>query len=230
MKKITWILSFLTLISTSVILQFMPDEIPTHYDINGNIDSYGSKYLYLIIPVIIIATTAFLSFLGNKFKKTADSSDDEKTVAEANSNAKVCSIVSLAVTILFSVTLFAALYNAYISVNAGIEYLEIDELKLTTVLLGVFLIVIGNYLPKTKLNGNIGLRISYSMYNDNTWKKSNRFAAIAIMIAGALSIVTTVFVNGMLSVIMLLCYLFAAIIVIVIYAHKVYDEEVKKNT
>ncbi len=228
MKKITWLMAFLTLIFTSIVLQFMPNKIPTHYDINGNIDAYGSKYLYLIIPIIIIATTSFLNFLGNKFKRKANNSEDEKTIAEANSNAKVFNIVSLAVTILFSVTLFVALYNAYFSVNAGIEYCEVDELKLTTILLGVLFIVSGNYLPKTKLNGDIGLRISYSMYNDNTWRKSNRFAAIAIMMTGVLSIVTTAFVNGIVSVIMLLFYLFVAIIVMIIYAHKVYKEEVNK--
>lgn len=230
MKKTTWILSFLTLISTSVILQFMPDELPTHYDINGNIDAYGSKYLYLIIPVIIIATTAFLSFLGNTFSRKADNPEDEKTAAEADSNAKVMNIVTLAVTILLSITLFTALYNAYISVNAGIEYLELDELKITTVLMGTFFIVSGNYLPKTKLNGSIGLRLPFTTHNDNTWRKSNLFAAKALMIAGVLSIVTTAFVNGTVSVIMLLCYLFAVIIVTVLYAHKIYEEEVNKNT
>lgn len=228
MKKITWILSFLTLIISAAVLQFMPDRIPTHYDISGNIDAYGSKYLYLIIPVIIIAITAFLSFLGSTFKRKADNSEDEKTAAEAASNAKVISIVAFAVTVLLSVSLFSALYNAYVSVDSGIEYLEIDGLKLTAVLMGVLLIVAGNFMPKTKLNGNIGLRISYSMYNDNTWRKSNRFAAIAMMIVGVLSIVTAAFANGIVSIAMMLFYLIAAIIVIVIYAHKVYVKEVNK--
>ena len=35
-------------------------------------------------------------------------------------------------------------------------------------------------MPKTKKNGTIGVRISWSMYNDVTWAKSNYFGAIAV--------------------------------------------------
>lgn len=229
MKKITWILAFFTLIAASAILQFMPERLPTHTDLNGNIDAYGSKYLYLIIPVMIIIITAFFSLMGDRIGKNGGKTADDKAAAEAKNNARVFEIASLAVTALLSVTLFIALYNAYVSSDAGLAYLEIDGLKITTILMGVLFIIAGNYLPKTKLNGDIGLRISYSMYNDNTWRKSNRFAAKALMTAGALSIATTAIVGGMASIVMLLIYLFAAVTVIIIYARKVYTEEIGKQ-
>lgn len=38
-------------------------------------------------------------------------------------------------------------------------------------------------MTKAKRNTVVGLRTAWSMYNDNTWRKSNRFGAISIVIA-----------------------------------------------
>ena len=35
MKKAMWILSFIPLIGTAIVLQFMPDQVPMHYDFEG---------------------------------------------------------------------------------------------------------------------------------------------------------------------------------------------------
>ena len=55
MKKIMWAISFISLIGTVIVLQFMPDRIPMHYDMAGNIDRWGSKYESLIFPILILA-------------------------------------------------------------------------------------------------------------------------------------------------------------------------------
>ena len=80
-------------------------------------------------------------------------------------------------------------------------------------------------MTKTKKNAVVGLRTVWSMYNDNTWRKSNRFAAISIIISGLLTIVTTTFTDGMTSTIFLLAYLLLATVVAVVYSKKVYDKE-----
>lgn len=59
--------------------------------------------------------------------------------------------------------------------------------------------------------------------------KSNRFAAVAIMIAGLLTIATAVFADSVIAMFMLLVYLFAATTVTLIYSHKIYKEEFAKE-
>ena len=58
-NKILWIITFLPLLITIVVLPFMEDKIPMHYDINGNIDRWGSKSEQFIFPVMIIIMTVF---------------------------------------------------------------------------------------------------------------------------------------------------------------------------
>ncbi len=43
MKKIMWIAAMIPVVVTSVVLQFMPDVIPMHHDLEGNTDRWGSK-------------------------------------------------------------------------------------------------------------------------------------------------------------------------------------------
>lgn len=48
MKKIMWIVAMIPVVVTSVVLQFMPDIIPMHHDLEGNTDRWGSKTESLI--------------------------------------------------------------------------------------------------------------------------------------------------------------------------------------
>lgn len=52
MKKIMWIVAMIPVVVTSVVLQFMPDIIPMHHDLEGNTDRWGSeKQKALFFPV-----------------------------------------------------------------------------------------------------------------------------------------------------------------------------------
>mgnify|MGYP000349793945 FL=1 len=54
---------------TSVVLQFMPDIIPMHHDLEGNTDRWGSKTESFIFPVIILFITLFWHLLIYVFEK-----------------------------------------------------------------------------------------------------------------------------------------------------------------
>ncbi len=142
MKRIMWIAAMIPFVVTCVVLQFMPDVIPMHHDLEGNTDRWGSKTESLIFPIIIM------------------------------------------------------------------------------------FIVLRNFMTKAKRNGVVGVRTVWSMHNDDTWRKSNRFGARCIMLSGLLTIITTVYTTGMTATILMLIYILLAAVVAVIYSKKVYDQEV----
>ncbi len=230
MKKIMWVISILSLILTAVALQFMPDTVPMHYNFAGEIDRWGSKNENLIFPVIILILSVFCHFLISYYEKKAGKISNEKESAEALSNAKVMKIVGVLMTSIFTIIQGFILYSAYVEANAEATNAYIDIEKVSCILLGVMLIILGNFMPKTKKNQTIGVRISWSMYNDTTWMKSNRFGAFAMIIAGILTIVTAIFVKSIASVIMLLVYLLAATAITLIYSHRIYKIELSKNS
>ena len=100
--------------------------------------------------------------------------------------------------------------------------------KVSCILCGIMFIVLGNFMTKAKRNAVVGLRTVWSMHNDDTWRKSNRFGAICIIVTGLLTIITTIYTSGMIGTIFMLIYLLLAAVVAVIYSKKVYDKEIDK--
>lgn len=58
-KFIFWMLTLLPFVVVMVALPFLPDQIPAHYGINGEVTRWGSKYETLIFPFL----TLFLSII-----------------------------------------------------------------------------------------------------------------------------------------------------------------------
>ncbi|MCR4673459.1 MAG: SdpI family protein [Lachnospiraceae bacterium] len=230
MKKIMWIVTIIAFVGTAVVLLFMPDSVPMHYDVEGNIDRWGSKYENFIFPVIIMVMSIFWSLIARYFNKRAENETDEKAAAGLNANRKVIEMVGACMAIMFTVMQGFYLFGSYKEAVSMAETQAVDTGKVTVILMGIVFIILGNVMTKTRMNGVVGVRISWSMYNDNTWRKSNRFGGILIMIAGVLSILTALvmensFASSMISVL----YLVLASVATLVYSYGVYKEEREKE-
>ena len=95
MKKIMWIVAMIPVVVTSVVLQFMPDIIPMHHDLEGNTDRWGSKTESFIFPVIILFITLFWHLLIYVFEKKSKNANTEKEQMETKSSAKVLCVVGI---------------------------------------------------------------------------------------------------------------------------------------
>ena len=228
MKKALWIVSFIPLIVTAVMLQFLPDKIPMHFDMAGNVNRWGSKAESFLLPVIMLLLTLMMTLFAGHFEKKAETAADEKEREAARSNAKILLLVGLFMVIINCVMQGVILYIAYTAAGTDISKSGVDMNKVTNLALGVGFIVIGNVMTKTRKNGLIGFRTRCSMYNDNTWRKSNRFGAFALIISGILTIITAVLLKSSFGAILAaLGFVILASIVTVLYSHSVYLREIK---
>lgn len=228
MKKIMWIISIIPLAVTVVVLKFMPESVPMHYDALGNVDRWGSRYENLIFPAIILIIAVFMNFLIIYYERKAKKTEDDKERAGSLSNVKILGIIGTMMAAMFGVMQCFILYGAYTGAKSEATTATVDMGRVSCILIGLLFMVLGNFMTKTRINGSVGVRISWSMYNDNTWKKSNHFGAIAMIIAGILTIITAVLMKNSFGAAMTAVgYICAASAVTMIYAHKVYVEEIK---
>ena len=228
MKKMMWIISFIALVATAVMIPLMPERIPMHYDMAGNIDGWGSRYESLLFPAIIIALSLFWTLLMKYYEKKAKEAADEKEQAGAGTNAKVLGIAGMSMAAMFTVMQGFLLYGSYREAVSGAQKQAVDISRVSVILMGVVFLVLGNFMTKTRLNSTIGVRVKWSMYNDNTWRRANHFGAVALMVAGVLTIVTTALVKSAAGAVMAaLGYLTLATILTVFHAHKVYEQEIE---
>lgn len=227
MKRVMWGISIIPLMVTSIVLQFIPEKIPMHYDLEGNVDRWGNRVEQLIFPVLILIITGFWNIMICHFDKKAKMANTEKEVTEARSNGKLLCIVGISQAGMFGVMHFFMLYGSYIEAVAGLDHAAFDIGKISCILSGIIFIVLGNFMPKSKKNAAVGVRTTWSLYNDNTWRKSNRFGAISLIIAGLLTIITTIFLNGIMSTVMLIVYLIISSSITIIYSKIVCAQELK---
>lgn len=229
MKKMMCGIAMIPLVVTGLVLQFLPHKVPMHSDLEGNIDRWGNRSEQMIFPILIIVIAAFWYALITYYEKKAAKTEEEKAQKEAASNATFLGIVGVAQVAMFGIMHFCILYGAYAGAVAGTEKQMVDVAKVSCLLLGIAFIVLGNFMTRTKRNGLVGVRTTWSTYNDETWRKSNRFAALVLVLVGILTIITSMLTEGIVATAMLIIYVLAFAVVSVVYSKKVYDKELQKQ-
>lgn len=224
MKILSLIFAILTLVSSLVAIFILPDTVAVHFNQYGEVDRWGSKYEILILPaILILAYIVFELVIRNYSKKIANSADEKET-ADANSNIRVMNIILPIITGFMMIFNIAFLYSTYKqTVNADI--VEIDVMKYVSMLMSILIIIVGNYMPKTRKNSNVGFRLPWTRYNDVTWNKSNRFAAYAMMIAGGISLIGSIILGGATAINVMLISILSAIVIMTLYAYFIYKKE-----
>lgn len=178
MKKSTLKITMLitALIPTAAVLialPLLPDKIPAHYDFNMNIDRWGSKYESLIMPAATILMTAFM-YAMSRFSAKQENGE---------SNEKVMLISGAAINLLFTAMTVWSLVLALKAVH-GIETSGSLPIKIIFICMGIVIAIVGNFMPKCKLNSVIGLRTKWSMANEDVWFKCQRFGGVMFVVCG----------------------------------------------
>ena len=218
----------IVLVGTLAALSIMPDTVPVHFDIHGVADRWGSKYEMLVMPGCMLAMLAFWLGVDASYKKKIETSFDEKEIADANSNLKVIKITSIITSLMFAVINGLTLYASYSQLE-GSSVKEIDILKMLSIVMGIFFIILGNFMPKAKNNPNLGFRLTWTRFNDKTWRKSNLIGGIAMIIQGVIMVLGGILFNGTVAMIIMLVTLVIVLTAISIYAYVVYANERDKS-
>ena len=155
-KKLFYVLMFLPLVASLIALQFLPNVIPAHYNINNVVDRWGSKYEILILPVLIIGFGIFSLVMG----KVA-----QKQESQGNNNEKSSLFISNCVLLIFNMLSGFMIYSSLHKLEK-LEFAQFTFIQIVFIIMGIFLIVISNILPKVKRNSILGFRTKQTMKND----------------------------------------------------------------
>lgn len=210
-KKILYvILMVLPLVVTLIALQFLPDQIPAHYGFDNQVTRWGSKYETLVFPALTIVTGLLMLVIANISRK------QEK---DGENNYKICILAGLLAMGLFNVMNYYFLYTDFAQVE-NLNDMTVDMNGLIFGVQGVFLIVLGNILPRAKMNSLLGLRTTWSMSSEEAWKKCQRFGGITAMVSGAAMIAVSFLTRGTLCVLLCLGIVLAMTVVDVVYSYR----------
>lgn len=211
-KKIVFYgLMFLPVIIALIALQFLPEQIPAHYGLNNQVTRWGSKYEALIIPIVTVVLGYF--FLG--IAKIA-----AKREENGNNNENVCIVAGIVTLIIFNTMTGYALYTGFNKIeNLSTNKFDVNQLLFG--ILGIAMIIIGNIMPKLRMNAVTGLKTRWGMKNEATWKKSQRFGGISYIIGGIAIVVICFFVKGIYCFLSALGVIAILLVIDVFYTYKI---------
>ena len=163
-------LSILLTVFVGVLLwNRLPEQIPSHWNMQGEIDGYSSKpFSVLGLPLILLAI--------HWFTVCVTLADPKKQ----NHSEKILHLVFWIVPAL-SIILSAVTYSTAMGKGVRMEIF-------ISVLLGLLFVAIGNYLPKCKQNYTIGLKLPWTLHSEENWNRTHRLAGWLWVIGGLLII------------------------------------------
>ena len=223
---VLWVITLLPAVITAVVLRFMPDSVPMHYDINGNIDRWGSKYENFIFPLMIVVFTLFWLCLISYYNRKQKRAENEKYAQEATDNAGFLYYTAVGMALMFGIMQCVMLYSAYAKPGSAAKTFSIDTMMVINVLMGLFIVALGVMLPKTNINSIFGVRTVWSTDNEEVWAMSNRAGAVIFVIAGLLTVAESLIFGGFLSTVIMLVIIIAAGVASVVYSYIAYKKTI----
>lgn len=167
----------------------LPDEIAIHFDLNGTPNNWCYKgWAIFGIPIFILVTHLFCLFTISNDPKKKNISDKIY-----NLSIWICPVCSIICGIM-------------IYTNAlGLSFFEFSILQ---AILGIGIIMIGNFLPKSRQNYTIGIRLPWTLSDKENWNCTHRFAG-KVWILGGLILVINAFLNNQIIVYIVILLLVA---------------------
>ncbi len=160
------------LILTSIAASFyfyanFPDQVPTHWNYRGEVDSYSSKaFGAFFFPLLILGIYLLflvIPYLDPRQKRYQDF-------------AKVYHIFKGIL-----VGFMALIY--FITGLAGLGY-QISVGSIVPAGVGLLFIVLGNYLSKIKPNWFMGIRTPWTLESEEVWNKTHRLGGKLFILMG----------------------------------------------
>lgn len=180
----------------------LPDMMATHWGADGNANGFSGKaFAVLGLPsfLLVLHLVCLLFTLADR--------------KQAEQNAKALNLIFWIIPAI-SLLVNGAIYCAALG---G----EFNSAMFMPVLLGLMFIYMGNYLPKVKQNGTLGIRISWTRNNEENWNKTHRFGGKVWVGCGMILLLSAFLPLGAMLWVMV-CVIAAATIAPVVYSHSIY--------
>lgn len=149
----------------------LPDTMTLHWGVDGAADGTGSKAMVVFLVPLIMCAVNLLCFCI--------------TAVDKNSREQGKKAMSM---VFWIVPLIS------IAVNGVIYCLALDKefnaMVAFPLLIGISFISVGNYLPKIKQNRTLGIKIKWTLQNEENWNKTHRLGGKVWVFSGIVILLT----------------------------------------
>lgn len=198
--KIGFVLLLIPFIIGFLVYKDMPDMMPSHFNLEGVPDEYKPKAFVLFgLPGIILGIYIFSYVITNL---------DPRRKYQGE---KAMSAVLLIIPIISIVTTVLSIFS--------VQGKKADVNFWLPMIMFIMFIFIGNYLPKTKRNYTVGIKLPWTLDSDYVWDKTHKFGGKVLVIGGIIGLITSLLGGpGIIQMVLL----FVVILIPIFYSFYVY--------
>lgn len=206
MKKkfdfIYWFIAILPFIMSACFYNRLPEQVAVHFNASGVADGYSSRLFAAFgLPAILLVVAILVNFCIK--------ADPKHQNIERSKGMTLLGrwLVVILANIVQIVILFYAVVDVNFNMSLGFG-----------VLTGIMIAAIGNYLPKCKQNYTVGIKVPWTLADEENWTKTHRFAGYVWTVCGVLMAIGAFLPNQYINIALL------AIIIIVpiLYSYLLY--------
>lgn len=190
--------------------EFFPQKFVTHWNFMGQADRMSNKGFDLLgISFVLLLSQWIGLFFTMKDQKNENQS-------------KKVFIMIIWIFPIISLLLWIGIYSSVIKSS-----LDISKIILLT--LPLMFIIIGNYMPKCKQNYSIGIRITWTLRNEENWNKTHRLAGKVWVYGGILMMLLLLLIPTEKAVNVIWIGIFFLVFVPMIYSYLYYKKQLEKG-
>jgi len=183
----------------------LPATMVSHWGADGVADGSASKaFMVFAMPLIMLALH-WLMLILEAFMQKRNKPQSNKIVGVLYATIPATSLVVY--TFIYSVALEK----------------DWDLFALIPLLIGAMFMFIGNYLPKTTRNRTMGIKLRWTMGNDENWNKTHRLGG-RIWFWGGLAMVVSALLPVKVTIVLMFVMIIAGCGVPTLYSYSIYKK------
>lgn len=203
---ITGLVTLLPMVWGLLLWSRLPGVMATHWGLDGQANGYSSRYVAVFgIPLILLA------FQGLCFFGTARDSRNSRI------NQKVMTLVLWIIPVISNLVcgmIYATALGWALSPMRG-----------AMLIVGALFLCVGNYLPKCRQNGTVGIKMGWVYTSPENWNATHRFGGKVWVAGGAATVLLAMLPQGKWVAAGLLGILMAVILLPLGYSYRFYRRE-----
>ena len=165
---ITTIITLLPILAGLILWNKLPEQMPMHFNAAGEVDGWASKAVGVFVMPLVFVAVQWLCAVGS-FKM------DPKA---QNLNEKVMGLVLWFIPVL-SVLMSVLVYGTALGKEMNVQVV-------IPLLMGLLFIAIGNWLPKCKQTYTLGIKLPWTLNDEDNWNRTHRFAGPVWVVCGVI--------------------------------------------
>ncbi len=159
----------------------LPEEVPMHWNINGEIDRYGEKIELLLIPILLPLLIYIIFLVVPKI-------DPKNKISKMGNKYQHIKIL---LTTFMSILALFIIYTAKNQSFANPNYIVL--------LVGIFYTILGNYFKTIKANYFIGIRTPWTLENETVWKETHKLGGKMWFVGGIIVVISSLILEKQLN-------------------------------